>query len=343
MSRIAIIAEIGCNHNGDPALARKMVLRARECGVDAVKFQTFDAEALISRYAPKADYQTITTGTRDSQLEMTKKLALSHEAYLELKACAVSLGLGVFSTPFDLASIAFLAETGQRIWKIPSGEITNLPYLETIGALRCAQKQVLLSTGMAEMDEIAAAVDILTRQGTPRDAITILHCTTQYPAADDEVHITAIRDLQRHFPGMRMGFSDHSQGYIAAIAASALGISLIEKHFTLDKTLPGPDHLASADPEELAALCRNIRRVEQMLGQGKKLVTASEKRNRIAARKSIVAKRAIRRGEVLAEENITCKRPGNGISPMRWYELLGTTAERDFCEDALITREDGHA
>ena len=339
MSKIVIVAEIGCNHNGDYQIARKMVLKAKECGVDGVKFQTFNSEALISRFAPKADYQKVTTGTSTTQLEMTKKLELKGEDYLKLKEYALNLGLVVFSTPFDLDSIDFLYKNGQNIWKIPSGELTNLPYLEKIGSLKCENKNIILSTGMATIEEIKTAINVLIKNGTKESEITLLHCTTQYPAEDNEINLGAINDLKNNFPNFKIGFSDHSKGYIAAIGAAAIGVCMIEKHFTLDKNMQGPDHKASINPEELILLCENVRRIEKMLGCGKKVVTESEEKNKIAARKSIVAKCNIKKGEILTEENITVKRPGNGISPMNWYKILGRKAEKDFREDELIMIE----
>lgn len=338
MERTYIIAEIGCNHNGSKELAREMVRKAKECGVDAVKFQTFNSEALISRFAPKAEYQKKTTGTEDSQLEMTKKLELSQEAFLELKSYALELGLDTFSTPFDEESVDFLYRTGQKVWKIPSGEVTNLPYLQKIGGLDCGEgKKIILSSGMATIDEMKTCVDVLVKAGTPREQIVLLHCNTEYPTPDEDVNILAIRDLQEAFPDMQIGFSDHSVGYVAAVGAAVLGAVMIEKHFTLDKNFEGPDHKASATPEELRLLCENVRRVEIMNGSGRKIVTESERKNKIVARKSIVALQPIKQGETFTEDNITCKRPGNGISPMKWYELLGRTAERDFAADELIT------
>ncbi len=337
MDRVYIIAEIGCNHNGSKEMAARMIDEAKKCGVDAVKFQTFDSAALISRYAPKAEYQKVTTGTEDSQLEMTRKLELSHEDYLELSAYAGKLGLDSFSTPFDLGSVDFLYSAGQTVWKIPSGEITNLPYLERIGSLKCENKQIILSTGMATVDEIRESIAILNRAGTPSERIVLLHCNTEYPTPDADVNISAILDLKALFPGMRIGFSDHSEGYVAGIGAAMLDIAMIEKHFTLDKNLPGPDHKASVTPFELKTLCEGIRRIEVMYGNGKKTVTVSERKNRTVARKSIVARTAIRKGDVFTENNITCKRPGNGISPMKWYDVLGRKADRDFEEDQLIT------
>lgn len=335
-TKIQIVAEIGCNHNGDKELAKKMVSAAKECGVDAVKFQTFNSEALISCYAPKAEYQKVTTGTQDSQLEMTKKLELSHEDFLELKAYAMQLGLNTFSTPFDLGSIDFLYENGQSVWKIPSGEITNLPYLEKIGALKCPNKKIILSSGMATIEEIKTCIDILVNAGTLPEEIILLHCNTEYPTPDDDVNLSAIDDLIRTFPYLSIGFSDHSVGSVAAIAAATKNIVMIEKHFTLDKNLPGPDHKASATEDELRAICEGVRRVEKMLGSSGKTVTPSEKKNKVIARKSIVAAVSIKKGDVFTEQNITCKRPGNGISPMKWYEVLGCKASRDFAPDQLI-------
>lgn len=336
MERVMIVAEIGCNHNGSKEIAKKMVLKAKECGVDAVKFQTFKASSLISSYAPKAEYQKETTGTEESQLEMTEKLELSHDDFLELKEFAESLGLIVFSTPFDMESICFLEEIGQKLWKIPSGEITNLPYLERIGSNKIKGKKIILSTGMATVEEIKTCIDILVKAGTKKQDIILLHCNTEYPTPDQDVNILAINDLKKTFPDMLVGFSDHSIGYIAAVGATLLGIVLIEKHFTLDRNMEGPDHKASVTPEELTALVENVRRMEQMAGTEKKIVTQSEEKNKIVARKSIVAKREIKKGETFTEDNITCKRPGNGISPMYWYDVLGKEAEKSFETDELI-------
>ena len=336
MKHVFIVAEIGCNHNGSKDLAREMVIKAKECGVDAVKFQTFKADALISCYAPKAEYQKETTGTVESQLEMTKKLELSHDDLIELKAYAESLGLVVFSTPFDLDSVDFLNSIGQSLWKIPSGEITNLPYLKRIGAIKIDNKKIILSSGMATIDEIKTCIGVLVEAGTNENDIILLHCNTEYPTPDKDVNILAINDLKEQFPNVSIGFSDHSVGYVAAVGAAILGVSLIEKHFTVDKNFAGPDHKASATPEELKALVENVRRIEVMAGSSKKIVTESERKNKIVARKSIVAARNIVKGEILTEENITCKRPGNGISPMKWYDILGKVAEKDFRTDELI-------
>lgn len=337
MRKVFIVAEIGCNHNGSKELAKKMILEVKACGVDAVKFQTFKAKDLISCYAPKAEYQKKNTGIVDTQLEMTEKLELSYEDFLELKTYAESLGLVVFSTPFDMGSIDFLDSIGQKLWKIPSGEVTNLPYLQRIGSINREGKKIIVSSGMATVEEIRVCIDILVKAGTLQKDIVLLHCNTEYPTPDEDVNILAIQDLKERFPGVSVGFSDHSLGYIAAIGATILGISMIEKHVTLDKNFTGPDHKASATPDELRKLVENVRRIEVMAGSRKKIVTESERKNKIVARKSIIARRDIKAGEMFTVENITCKRPGNGISPMKWYEVLGKIAERDFGADELIT------
>lgn len=336
---VCIVAEIGCNHNGDYATARRMVGEAARCGVDAVKFQAFSADALISRYAPKAEYQVAATGDADSQLEMTRKLEFPREDIARLTRYAESLGLGAFSTPFDIGSVDFLASAGQTVWKIPSGEVTNLPYLERIGSLMRPGMRALLSTGMATLDEVRACVGVLVSAGADEGQITILHCNTEYPTPDRDVNVSAVRALAEAFPGHPVGLSDHSVGWVAAVEAVALGASVIEKHFTLDRSMPGPDHRASAEPAELAELVRAVRRAEEMLGDGVKRVTDSERKNMVVARKSIVASRPIRAGEAFSPGNVTCKRPGNGISPMRWHDLMGRCAERDFGEDELIEAE----
>ena len=337
MNPTLIVAEIGCNHNGSEALAMEMVSAAKECGVDAVKFQTFRAADLISRFAPKAEYQKITTGTEDSQLEMTAKFELSHEAFLRLREYAFSLGLSAFSTPFDLGSIDFLASVGQSTWKIPSGEITNLPYLQRIARISRENRHIIVSTGMASIEEIRDCLSVLKSGGVRDEELTLLHCNTEYPTPDEDVNLLAIPDMKTRFPNIRIGFSDHSVGYIAAVGAVALGCVMIEKHFTLDKNLPGPDQKASANPDELRQLVENVRRAENMLRFQGKIVTQSESKNKAIARKSIVASREIKQGEAFCADNIACKRPGNGISPMEWYRVLGKTAERDFEADELIS------
>lgn len=335
MRHIYIIAEIGCNHCGDPALAKKMVEEAKACGVDAVKFQTFKASELISRYAPKAEYQKETTGNDENQLEMTRKLELPFDEFIKLRDYAISLGLDAFSTPFDMDSISFLEKQGQAIWKIPSGEVTNLPFLERIAKFRIQDKKIILSTGMCTVEEVHQAVDIICKYESPKDLV-VLHCNTEYPTPDEDVNLSAIDTLHKELPGISIGFSDHSVGYVAAIGACMKDITLIEKHFTLDKNLPGPDHKASATPSELKELCANVRRIEIMSGVGGKIVTESERKNIVIARKSIVARKAIKKGEIFTVENITCKRPGNGLSPMKWYEVLGSKAKKNFNEDELI-------
>ncbi|QLB16746.1 N-acetylneuraminate synthase [Mannheimia varigena] len=336
MANVFIVAEIGCNHNGDPALAQKMVDVAKECGVDAVKFQTFKADKLISKYAPKAEYQKVTTGTADSQLEMTRKLELPYDEFVKLEAYARSLGLEVFSTPFDFESIDFLANQQQKVWKIPSGELTNLPYLEKIARLPIAGKTIVISTGMATIEETKASLKVLEDNGVAKKDITILHCNTEYPTPYEDVNLNAFHQLKQEFGEYSLGFSDHSAGYFAGLAAVPYGITFIEKHFTLDKNFEGPDHKASVTPDELKLLCEGIRAVEKSLGSSEKLVTNSEAKNKIVARKSIIAARPIKKGEIFTVENITTKRPGNGISPMFWYEVLGKAAEQDFEEDQLI-------
>lgn len=336
MSNVFIVAEIGCNHNGDPQLAKQMVDVAKACGVDAVKFQTFKADKLISKYAPKAEYQKVTTGTADSQLEMTRKLELPYEDFIKLEAYARSLGLEVFSTPFDFESIDFLASQQQKVWKIPSGELTNLPYLEKIARLPITDKTIVISTGMATIEETKAALKVLEDNGVAKKAITILHCNTEYPTPYEDVNLNAFHQLKQEFAEYSLGFSDHSVGYFAGLAAVPYGITFIEKHFTLDKNFDGPDHKASVTPDELKLLCEGIRAVEKSLGSSQKLVTASEAKNKIVARKSIIAARPIKKGEIFTTENITTKRPGNGISPMYWYDVLGKAAEQNFEEDQLI-------
>jgi len=328
---IYVVAEIGCNHNGDMHLAGQLVEEAARCGVDAVKFQTFKAENLVSRFAPKAEYQVAATDSSESQLEMVKGLEMSPDDYLAMKELGESLGLDVFSTPFDDEALEFLVSTGMSTIKIASGELTNLPFLQKIGSLK---KKVILSTGMSVMDEVESAVGILEEAGTTD--ITILHATTQYPTLDSDLNLNAITSLRQRFPSHDVGYSDHSVGYSAATVAAALGATVIEKHFTLSHDLPGPDHKASATPDVMRQVVQGVRFVEVALGAFEKKPVPVEKRNMVAARKSIVARRSIRKGEVFTEENLAAKRPGNGISPMRWYDVLGHVAEQDFCQDELI-------
>lgn len=332
---VYIIAEIGCNHNGSVPLAKKMVDSAITTGVDAVKFQTFKAEKLISKYAPKAEYQKATTGTKETQLEMTKHLELSFDEYLEMKRYCEGKGVDVFSTAFDEDSLNFLISTDMNIFKIPSGEITNLPFLEVVGSQK---KKVILSTGMANLSEIHTAINILEKNGT-KD-ITILHCTTQYPTEYKDLNLNTIKGFIKEFPGYSIGFSDHSLGPVAGIVAAGLGAEIVEKHFTTDNNLPGPDQKASGTPDVFRKMVAGIRIVEQSMGSEEKKVTPIEIKNRVVARKSIVAKKDIKKGDTFTTENITLKRPGNGISPMNWYEVLGRKSEKNFGYDQLI--EDSH-
>lgn len=330
--KIIIIAEAGVNHNASMDMARRMVKEAARAGADYVKFQTAVPELVISSIAPKAEYQKETTGEGESQLEMCKAIHLPLTAYPELAELCRKEGIGFMSTPFDLVSIDSLAEIGMDYWKIPSGEITNLPYLRKIAA---KGGRVILSTGMSTLDEVADAVDVLEKGGISRDDIILLHCTTQYPTPYADVNLKAMDSLRELHTG-GVGYSDHTLGIEVPVAAAALGAQVIEKHFTLDKNLPGPDHRASLDPAELAAMVKAVRHIETALGSGEKKVADSERPNIEVARKSIVAARTIAKGETFTEENITVKRPGNGISPMLWDSVIGQTAKKDFPYDSLI-------
>lgn len=330
MGHVCIIAEAGVNHNGDFVLAKRMVDAAKEAGVDYIKFQTFIPEKLVSRFAEKAEYQKETTGTEESQLQMLKKLTLTNENFKELKAYCLEVGIGFISTPFDLESIDFLESFDMDLWKIPSGEVTNLPYLEKIAK---TGRRVIMSTGMCEIQEIKDAVEVLERNGSSN--IILLHCNTQYPTPYEHVNLSAMHTI-RKATGKDVGYSDHTLGIEVPIAAVALGAIVIEKHFTLDKDMEGPDHKASLSPQELKAMVEAIRHLENAIGSGVKEPSPSEKANKTVARKSIVASRNIKKGEIFTEENLTVKRPGSGISPMRWKDVLGTCAVRDFKEDELI-------
>lgn len=318
------------NHNGSLELAKQLVDKAVWAGADCVKFQTFRSENLVSRSAQKAEYQKKTTGSGESQLEMIRKLELSRQDFIELKEYCRQQGIMFLSTPFDLESIQFLASIGMKTWKIPSGELTNYPYLRAIGRRK---ESVIMSTGMCTMDEVREAVAVLNRFGTTD--ITLLHCTTEYPAPYDSVNLRAMQTLQKEF-GCRAGYSDHTGGIEVSVAAVAMGACVIEKHFTLDQNMEGPDHKASLEPEELRQMVRSIRNVETALGDGIKRPSEVEMKNMAVARKSIVAARDIKKGELLTEENVTTKRPGSGISPMLWDTVIGTKAVRDFREDELI-------
>ncbi len=328
--RVTIIAEAGVNHNGDIELARKMVDAAHTAGADYIKFQTFVPEKLVSRYASKADYQKNNTNSQESQLEMLRALAFTQEDFIQLQRYCGQVGIGFLSTPFDLESIQFLNQLRMDFWKLPSGEITNLPYLEAIAH---THKKVVMSTGMCELGEIRDAIQILESNGAGE--ITLLHCNTEYPTPFCDVNLRAMKQMEEVFR-KPVGYSDHTIGIEVPIAAAALGAEVIEKHFTLDKQMKGPDHKASLEPDELKQMVQAIRNIEISLGDGQKRRTHSEEKNCQAARKSIVAKREIRAGELFSEENLSIKRPGSGISPMHWHEMIGQKAQRDYKEDELI-------
>ncbi len=328
--RVTVIAEAGVNHNGDLSLAKRMVEAAKEAGADYVKFQTFVPENLVSKKAKKAEYQKKATGEDGSQLAMLQKLALTEQDFWELKRHCDVLGIGFLSTPFDFESIDVLAKMEMDFWKLPSGEATNLPYLEKIAK---TGKKVVLSTGMCQMQEIKDAVSVLEENGA--FDITLLHCNTEYPTPFSDVNLLAMRQMKEELK-KPVGYSDHTVGTEVAIAAVALGATVIEKHFTLDRTMEGPDHKASLEPRELAQMVKAIRNIEESLGDGVKRRTASEEKNCISARKSIVAKRPIRKGEAFTVDNLTVKRPGSGKSPMLWRETLGQTAQKDYEEEEMI-------
>lgn len=327
-----IIAEAGVNHNGSMERARQMVSAAKEAGADYIKFQTAVPELVISTYAPKAEYQKDTDGAERSQLEMCKAIHLPLSAYKDLKDLCREVGIGFMSTPFDLVSIDLLQELGQDYMKVPSGEITNLPYLRKIAT---GKTPVILSTGMATIPEIRTAIEVLTSGPLTREYITVLHCNTEYPTPMHDVNLRAMQTMASEL-GVRIGYSDHTVGIEVPIAAVAMGAQVIEKHFTLSRQLPGPDHRASLEPDELAAMVKAIRNIEMALGSPEKEVSKSERKNMVVARKSIVALTPIRKGEKFSEENITVKRPGNGVSPMLWDNVLGMTAPRDFAADEPI-------
>ncbi|MEA5050895.1 MAG: N-acetylneuraminate synthase [Oscillospiraceae bacterium] len=327
---VFIIAEAGVNHNGSVELAKKLIDAAAAAKADAVKFQTFIPEKVISQSARKADYQVASTGGGESQLDMVRKLYIPYEGFAALAEYCKQKGILFLSTPFDLPSLDFLCTLGVPYLKIPSGEITNLPLL-----LAAARKRlpVILSTGMSDLDEIRFARDTLLRNGCPR--VALLHCNTEYPTPYADANLRAMLAIRSAFGGV-VGYSDHTLGIEAPIAAVALGAEIIEKHFTLDKTMPGPDHSCSLEPDELAAMVTAIRHIEAALGSGEKVPSPSERKNKDIARKSIVAARAIRAGEAFSEENLDVKRPGSGLSPTLWFDVIGRTAKRDFAADELI-------
>ena len=331
-NRTLIIAEAGVNHNGDINLAMQLIDAAAEAGADIVKFQTFSADRQVTRIAEKAEYQKRETGSTESQYEMLRRLELTESMHHQLISHCAERKIEFLSTGFDIESISFLAGLNQEYFKIPSGEITNLPYLRHIGFLN---KSVILSTGMATLGEVEQAINVLEEAGTSRDQITILHCTTEYPTPMNEVNLQAMLTLKKAFH-VAVGYSDHTKGIEISVAAVAMGASVIEKHFTLDRNLPGPDHRASLEPYELRQMISAIRNIENAMGDGIKRPTASEKKNKLVARKSIVASRPISKGESFTAENLTVKRPETGISPMKWDEILGKNASRDFAVDELI-------
>lgn len=330
VKKALIIAEAGVNHNGSLDLAKKLAYTAKECGADIVKFQTAKLESLVSRNAGIAEYQRNNIGLETTQQEMLRQLLLSYDDFIHLSDYCKGIGINFLSTPFDIPSIDFLNELGCDFWKIPSGEITNYPYLVRIARTK---KPVILSTGMSRIDEVKACYEVLTANGT--SDVTMLHCTTQYPTEFKDVNLKAMLTLGRIFV-CPVGYSDHTRGIEVPVAAVAMGAKVIEKHFTLDRNMKGPDHIASLEPDELRSMVSMIRNIEEAFGDGVKEPKAVELANIVVARKSIIAKRNIMKGELLSEENITTKRPGNGISPMKWNEVIGTIAIRDFLLDDLI-------
>ena len=329
---VFVIAEAGVNHNGSLKIAKQLIDVASESGANAVKFQTFKAATLVSKAAEKADYQKKTSNANESQFEMIKKLELNSDAHKELISYCNKKNIMFLSSPFDIDSIKLLDSLGIEIFKIPSGEITNLPYLREIGGLK---KRVILSTGMSNIDEISDALNVLEETGTKKKNITVLHANTMYPTPMEDVNLNAMLTIGKTFD-IDYGYSDHTLGIEVDIAAVAMGAKCIEKHFTLDKTMAGPDHRASLEPNELKAMVQAIRNIELALGQSEKKPSQSEIPNIEAARKSIVAKKDIKKGETLNEDNLTVKRPGNGISSMKWDKIVGTIAKKAYLKDELI-------
>ncbi len=332
MNKVFVIAEAGVNHNGQMDLAFKLVDAAIEAGADAVKFQSFKADKSVSRHAPTAAYQIKTTAKNESQFNLLKRLELDYEAHIKLKKYCDEKGILFLSSPFDLDSIDNLNKIGLDIFKIPSGEITNLPYLKKIGQLN---KKIIMSTGMADLSEVKDALGILISSGTDKEKITVLHCNTEYPSPFEDVNLKAMLTIRDEL-GVKVGYSDHTLGIEVPIAAVVLGAEVIEKHFTFDKNMDGPDHKTSLEPNELKAMISSIRNIEKSLGDGVKRPSPSEMKNKPIVRKSIVAARNIKAGEAFSEENITVKRPGIGISPMKWDEIIRGRASRDYDVDELI-------
>ncbi len=330
MSRVFVIAEAGVNHNGDIKIAKQLIDTAKEAGADAVKFQTFQADSLVCKTAKKANYQLETTDKAETQYDMLKKLELTWQMHQELIEHCAKKEIMFLSTPFDIASIALLSELGMQIYKIPSGEITNLPYLREIAK---QHKKIILSTGMSSMEEVKAAVNILKNNGS--EDVTLLHCNTQYPTPVSDVNLLAMVKM-REETGLPVGYSDHTQGIEIPIAAATLGAIVIEKHFTLDKNMEGPDHKASLEPQELKQMVAGIRKIEIALGRKIKQVSESEMPNAAVVRKSIVAAANIKKGEKYTEKNLTTKRPATGINPMLWDEVIGKAANKDYKADEII-------
>ena len=332
-TKVLIIAEAGVNHNGSLDLAKRLVDEAANAGVDIIKFQTFKADKLVSKKAKQAEYQQRNIGKiNESQYTMLKKLELNADQHESLITYCQKKGIRFFSTAFDMDSIEYLHSLNLGLWKIPSGEITNYPYLKKIAQYR---EPIILSTGMSELSDIEAAIQVLLKYGLQNEQITILHCNTEYPTPMKDVNLKAMLEIKKKF-GVAVGYSDHTEGIEVPIAAVALGATVIEKHFTLDKNMKGPDHKASLEPQELHAMVKAIRNIEQALGNGHKVISNSERKNITVARKSIVAACTIRKGEILTDANLTVMRPGNGISPMRWEEVIGTRANRDYQEEEMI-------
>jgi N,N'-diacetyllegionaminate synthase len=332
MKRILVIAEAGVNHNGSLETAKRLVEVAANAGADFVKFQTFNADDIVTKTADKAEYQKIATGNDVSQYEMLKSLELTSDMHEQLLEHCDNFSIGFLSTGFDQSSVAYLVSLGQQLVKVPSGEITNLPYLKFVGSLGLP---VILSTGMSSLEEVGDALSVLKNAGTDKDRVTVLHCTSEYPAPFENVNLNAMQTISKEF-GVSVGYSDHTTGIAISIAAAALGATVIEKHFTLDRALPGPDHKASLEPDELVALVKSIRNIEIALGDGSKVPSNGENKNKLIARKSIVARQDIRSGDSFTIDNLTTKRPGTGISPMKWHEILGKTATRDYLQDEII-------
>ena len=332
MNKVIIIAEAGVNHNGSIKRAKEMIIAAKEAGADYIKFQTSIPEKSVSKFALKAQYQKENTQSGESQLEMIKKITIPANRFRELKEYCEKIGIGFMSTPFCLEAIEILANLKVKYMKIPSGEVINLPYLRKIARVGIP---VIMSTGMCTIGEIEQALNILIKNGLEKDKISILHCNTEYPTPYEDVNLRAMNTIKQCF-GVRVGYSDHTQGIEVPIAAVALGAEIIEKHFTLDRNLPGPDHKASIEPNELKLMVQSIRHIEKALGLSFKIASQSERKNIKVSRKSIVASKNIKKGDMFTEENLTCKRPGTGLSPMLWDNVIGQTAKKDFIEDEII-------